>query len=642
MELLRDPKVAQQFQKLVTKFLTKNDSYDMGKFIGGMPITLERKDMNTLMLKGRDNKSKYTVTQKVDGTRVLMYIGADFGETSVKQRAVCFIDRNMKIYTIYNHQRAFLPYVNSPEMLIDGEIIFFDKDGISHKELESRYVRGISFMAFDILFGPENIDVSSDDQKVIGQSFSFTVPEDGKLRTMPWQYINRYDILHKLIIPSKFNKSEPILTQAFKGVDWFNVELKPIYFLDSIKNNRVLYNDTKTGYLQTLLSKNRKEFYELLKQTYGKQISVFIQKTLNLDGLIFTTSDTLYKIGTWNTFMSTQFKWKPASEQTVDLLVIKISNNRANVYMSKGKEIVPYQNRGKAVEVNVPIETPQRVIAEFGVEADSFKFKGVRTDKSYPNSLNTVMNVINSFKNPVDINDLYYFLNLSETSDKKILKRVLEYSSKSKLLQCVSKKDSVNILEPFQVEAVNELIKSVNVEKDIEVELRFGILRQTFSPRISSSKFMDILNKVESYGYQKEIEDFVDVYEGNVRTRYIYSQDFGKYIYHDSIEKSRITNVDIVMQNIINFDVRIAKSLEKKVKKYIQQGDSYRKYRTSYTESQGLFRIDFTSITPGVYFNRNFIPQEDSNETFQIEIEFLRNNINVNELFKFIAQNLTN
>ena len=43
MELLRDPKVEQQFQKLVTKFLTKNDDYNMSKFIGGLPVTLERR-----------------------------------------------------------------------------------------------------------------------------------------------------------------------------------------------------------------------------------------------------------------------------------------------------------------------------------------------------------------------------------------------------------------------------------------------------------------------------------------------------------------------------------------------------------------------------------------------------------------------
>ena len=639
MELLRAPKVEQQFQKLVTKFLTKNDDYDMKKFIGGLPITLERKDMNNLMLKDKNGEYNYTVTQKVDGTRVLMYIGPDAEIASVKQRTVCFIDRNMQIYTIRNNSRDILPYVNTREILLDGELVFFDNDGVSHKELESRYVKGVSFMAFDILFGPENIDVSSDGDKVVGQEFSFTVPQDGKLRTTPWKYINRYDILHKLIVPSKFNKFEPILTEAFKGVNWFNVEIKPIYFLNVLKDKQTLYNESKTGYLQILLSKDRKDFYNFLKETYKKQINVFTQRTIKLDGLIFTSKDTLYKIGSWDSMMTTQYKWKPASEQTVDLLIIKFANNRANVYMSKGKEIIPYQIRGKAVEVNVPVETPNRVIAEFGLEDGNFNFKGVRTDKSYPNSLNTVNNVVNSFKTPVNINDLYYFLNLSETSSKAHIRKVLEYSSKSKLLQCISKKDSINILEPFQVASIDDLIKSVNTEKNIEVELRFGILGKTFDPKIPSSVFKDILSKIDTYEYEKQVDDFIDVYTGNIRTRYIYSEDFGKYILQESIEKSRLSNVDIMIKNILNFDVRIAKSLEKKVNKYNSEGDGFRKYRTSYTEPGGLFRIDFTSITAGVYLNREFTSKK-STEIFQIEIEFLKNNINVNEFFKFIADML--
>ena len=235
MELLQDRKVEEQFQKLVTKFLSKNDNYDMKKFIGGLPITLERKDMNTLMLKGKNGKNKYTVTQKVDGTRVLMYIGPDEKIASVKQRTVCFIDRNMKIYTVRNDNRDILPYVNTREMLIDGELVFFDRDGESHKELDSKKVKGISFMAFDILFGPETIDISSDGSKIVGQEFSFTVPEDGKLKTLPWEYISRYDILYNLIQPTPMNKSEPILTEAFKGVNWFNIEVKPIYFLETLK-----------------------------------------------------------------------------------------------------------------------------------------------------------------------------------------------------------------------------------------------------------------------------------------------------------------------------------------------------------------------------------------------------------------------
>ncbi len=641
MELLRDPKVEQQFQKLVANFLTKNKNYDISKFIGGLPVTLERSDMVHLMTKGRDDNSKYTVTQKVDGTRVLMYIGPDSETASVKQRTVCFVDRNMKIYTLRNDTRDILPYVNTPEMLLDGEIVFFDKDGITHKELESRYVKGVSFMTFDILFGPENIDINSENEKIIGQEFSFIVPEDGKLKTFPWQYINRYDILHKLIIPSKFNKSEPILTGAFKSVNWFNIELKPIYFLESLKTHRVLYNESKTGYLQTLLSGNRRDFYNFLMKTYGKQINIFIKKTLKLDGLIFTAADTLYTIGSWDKLLTTQYKWKPSNEQTVDLLVRKVSPQAAGLFVSKSGNIEPYQVNYKQVIVQVPQNIKDNDVAEFSIDQSGrFIFKELRKDKKTPNGLRTVLNVINSFKNPVIINDLYYFLNLSESSSKSEIKKVLEYSTKTKLLQCVANYKTINLLESKQLNLINDMIKNVNVNKEIEVELRFGILKQGFNPKISKQSFIDILRKVESFDFQKTVDDFVDVYSENIRTRYIFSNEFGKYIFFDSIIKNRISKIDITMQNVINYDVRIAMSSEVKVKQYNEVGESYRKYRLSFTEPNGLFRLDFTAITSGKYSDRSFVMNKDSNETFQIEIEFLKNDININNLFKFITQML--
>lgn len=641
MELLRDPKVEQQFQKLVANFLAKNKNYDITKFIGGLPVTLERSDMAHLMTKGRDDKSKYTVTQKVDGTRVLMYIGPDSETASVKQRTVCFVDRNMKIYTVRNDTRDILPYVNTPEMLLDGEIVFFDQDGTAHKELESRYVKGVSFMTFDILFGPENIDINSENEKIIGQEFSFIVPADGKLKTFPWQYINRYDILHKLIIPSKFNKSEPILTGAFKSVNWFNIELKPIYFLESLKTHRVLYNESKTGYLQTLLSGNRRDFYNFLMKTYGKQINIFIKKTLKLDGLIFTAADTLYTIGSWDKLLTTQYKWKPSNEQTVDLLVRKVSPQAAGLFVSKSGNIEPYQVNYKQVIVQVPQNIKDNDVAEFSIdESGRFIFKELRKDKKTPNALRTVLNVINSFKNPVIINDLYYFLNLSESSSKAEIKKVLEYSTKTKLLRCVANYKTINLLESKQLNLINDMIKNVNVNKEIEVELRFGILKQGFNPKISKQSFIDILRKVESFDFQKTVDDFVDVYSENIRTRYIFSNEFGKYIFFDSIIKNRISKIDITMQNVINYDVRIAMSSEVKVKQYNTVGDSYRKYRLSFTEPNGLFRIDFTAITSGEYSDRSFVMNKDSNETFQIEIEFLKNDININNLFKFITQML--
>ncbi len=94
------------------------------------------------------------------------------------------------------------------------------------------------------------------------------------------------------------------------------------------------------------------------------------------------------------------------------------------------------------------------------------------------------------------------------------------------------------------------------------------------------------------------------------------------------------------MKKVINYDVRIAMSSEVKVKQYNITGESYRKYRTSFTEPNGLFRLDFTAITPGDYSDRSFLMTKDSNETFQIEIEFLKNDINVNNLFRFITQML--
>lgn len=643
MELLRDPKVEQQFQKLVTKFLAKNEKYDMNTFIGGLPATLERSDMSNLMSKNQQDQSRYTVTQKVDGTRVLMYIGPDTGISQVKQRTVCFIDRNMKIYTVRNETRDILPYVNTREMLLDGEIVFFDKDGTAHKELESRYVKGVSFMAFDILFGPENIDITPEDTKVIGQEFSFIVPEDGKLKTFPWKYLNRYDILHKLIIPSRFNKSEPILVEAFKRVNWFNVELKPIYFLNTLAKHRVLYNDSKTGYLQTLLSGERKNFYDFLMKKYNKQVNTFIKKTLKLDGLIFTASDTLYTIGSWDKLLTTQYKWKPSSEQTVDLLVKKINPNVASLFVSKRGNIEPYQVNYRQVNVEVPQYVKDDDVAEFSLDENGkFVFKELRKDKKTPNSLRTVINVVNSFKNPVNINDLYYFLNFSEKSTKSEIKKILEYSTKTKLLQCVANHKSINLLDANDLKKLNDMIKNVNINKEIEVELRFGLLKQRFNPVIVKPNFLNILKKVESLNFKKEIDDFIDIYSDKVRTRYKFSEDYGVYIFNDSIIKNRISNIDITMNHILSYDVRFAMSSEVKVKQYNEDGECFRKYRTSFVEPNGLFRIDFTAITEGVYTNRNFVLKQDSSEIFQIEIEFLRSDININNLFKFITHILGN
>ena len=637
MELLRDTKIEEQFHNLVKKFLTKNENYGTSKFIGGLPVTLEREDVFNLLTRDSAGEFKYTVTQKVDGTRMLMYIGYDTGN---KQRIVCFIDRNMKFYTIRDSARSILPYVNSREMLLDGELVFFDSDGKSHKDLESRYVKGVSFMTFDILFGPENIEVKSDGSKFMGQSFSMMVPESGILKTYKWPYISRYDILHKLIVPSMFNKEEPVLTDAFKSTNWFNIELKPIYFLGSIKDNVVLYNSSKSGYLQNKLTGSRKEFYNMLMNKYGKQVNVFIKRSLELDGLIFTAADTLYTIGTWNKMATTQYKWKPIEQQTVDLLIRKQNQEDmvAALYVSKQGKVQPFQVNYKNVSANVPPEVSNNSVAEFSIDTDgNFIFKEVRTDKKFPNALKTVLNVINSFKNPVNINELHYFLNISKLG-RKDLEKVLNYSSKTKLLQCASYYKDMATLNEKDSQAITEMINASAANKELELELRLGVIERNFNPRLSKDRFEYLLSKIDRINFKKNIDNLVDVYGNSIRTRYLFSNDLKRYVLFESIVKNRIKNLDLNTTSFLNNDIRVALSSETKIREYNSSGEAYGKYRISFTEPNNLFRIDFTIISDGTFSNRTFEPKEKSIMTYQVEFEILSNEVKPDKLFKFLSQ----
>ena len=632
MELLRDSKIEEQFHKLVKNFLTRNEKYDTSKFIGGLPVTLERQDVFNLLLKDASGNYKYSVTQKVDGTRMLMYIGYDTGNG---QRIVCFVDRNMKIYTVRDAARSVLPYVNSREMLLDGELLFFDSDGNGHKELESRYVKGVSFMAFDLLFGPENIDVKPDGTKIMGQSFSMTVPQDGVLKTFPWKYINRYDILHKLIVPSQFNKQEPVLTSAFGKTDWFNIELKPIYFLGSIKDRVILYNSIKSGYIQTLLSKQRKEHFQMLTDVYQKKSSVFIKKSLELDGLIFTASDTLYTIGSWNNLTTTQYKWKPVEQQTVDLLIKKVNELNGQLFVSKQGKLEPFQINYKNVVVDIPPSVINNSVAEFSIDSDeNFIFKEIRTDKKMPNALKTVLNVISSFKNPVNINELHYFLNIDKLG-KKDLEKILSYSSRPKLLQCASY--NLNTLETKDSLVIKDMIKIATSNKEMELELRLGMIEKSFNPRLQKDRFNYLMQKVEKVNFLKNLDDFVDVYSEKVRTRYLFNNDLQRYVLFESIVKNRVKNLDLQTRSFLNNDVRVALSTETKIREYNDSGEAYRKIRHSFTEPTGLFRIDFTSITDGVFGNRMFTPNEKSIMIYQIEVEILSEKVSPENLFKFLA-----
>lgn len=629
MQSVRDSRVIDKYNELVRKFLMKNEKFDAKRFVGGMPVTLERKDILDLTLKAPNGNFVYTATQKVDGERMLMYIGYDNGD---RNREVCFINRKNEIKSLFIEQP--LPNVKTPEMLLDGELVYFDMEGKSHKEYKQGITRHASFMVFDILYGPEKIEVEND-VKVIGQSFSMTVPEDGILRSLQWIYINRYDILHKMIIPSQFNKNLPILTEAFKNVPWFNVELKPIYFLGQIKDRVEVYS-----YLSEKLSENRRNFYDFLSNEFNKPKSPFVSRRLNLDGLIFTSAETPYTLGNWDAPGKKQFKWKPSEQQTVDLMIRKIDNTSANLLVLKGERHEVLNFNGKIATSNIPDSSKNGDILEFkisGTRQDlKFIFHEPRPDKKKANAIRTVLGVINSYSNPVDIKKLNLFLNI-ETLNTANLKQVLSIIPPNKLTACAVKNISGLVLNENLYNNIKRLIRD-STNKEIELEIRLGEIKGRFDPDISKDKFQSLISKVEKLGFKKELTDFVDIYSNEkVRTRYIYSSDFKKYILFESIIKNRISNVDLNSNKTLDFDIRFSLSQEKKVNKYNTEGESTLKSRISYTDPNGLLRFDLTTIKEGIFFDRDFKEKEGIKVKRQFELEILSNKIDPRKLFQFLA-----
>ena len=239
---------------------------------------------------------------------------------------------------------------------------------------------------------------------------------------------------------------------------------------------------------------------------YNKQVSTFIKRTIKLDGLIFTAADTLYTIGSWDKMLTTQYKWKPADEQTVDLLVRIVSPGAAAMFVSKGGNIEPYQVNYKQVIVKVPPSIKDNDVAEFSLDQNGgFVFKELRKDKKTPNALRTVINVINSFKNPVNINDLYYFLNLSETSTKAEIKKVFKVSNAGKIAGSkvmngeIKSKSKARIIRDGVVVYSGE-IQTIYREKNQVKEVGAGL-----ECGISLKDFIDFKEKdvIESYLAEK-------------------------------------------------------------------------------------------------------------------------------------------
>jgi hypothetical protein len=557
--------------KEVIKNITREPNYN--KFIGGLPVTLERNDIYTIVSKDLNKNYRYSVTQKVDGIRLLLF--ANYKKEN-GMRNITFIDRNNDFYKLNNFTRDELPTFNGPKTLIDGELVVYDKEN-NVVNASERYtnIKSFSYMAFDILYGPMSIEYTGPPEYKklqIGSEVSMAGPIGGKM----WPYQKRYDLLYQLIVPNNLNDNRPPLSSAFKDCEWFIPEIKPIYFINSLKTTDKLYeSNNNKAFFQKSLIKFRKAFYELINTNLrtGKNKGELIN--VNLDGLIFTPFDTEYVIGgPWKKFLNVQYKWKPIEEQSIDFLIkieksgiklqVKVGDNIIDFINQKSKQ--PYEIVDKSINEIRSLKVKNGTIGEFTWNSRERKFEllGIRKDKTSPNGLITAINVMNAIRFPVDLEIIKKFFIVDRLNPLGI-KELLQYMTKSQLLRCGIKNEKIELFnDNFKVNLI-EQIQKFKENNENELEIRFGTIESDrFQSNISFNLYKQILD-ICSILFKKikpEYSVYYDLFKGNIRTRYLYLEDLSSSIPLASIEKQNLSNINIDYKYIYNIDLRFSLSSE--------------------------------------------------------------------------------
>lgn len=636
-------KVLSSYYDLVKTSILRQDKEE---FIGGLPITLLRRHVINLLQKSRKypGYSKYTVTSKVDGTRLLMFINEkDSNDDS--RRKVHFIDRSLKIYTLSNKEKYYLTSVRGPKMILDGELVFF-KGNQSHYYLPPSDTEYLSFMVFDILYGPTSVkieDVMIDTQPKYGSANAMAGPIGGK----QWDYARRYFILKNLIMPTKDNGKFPPLSLEFADSNFFRIELKQILYISELTSGSVIDN------INNSLETHRSEYYNFLStKSDGKSLNDKLKKSkLEFDGLIFTPIDTEYVTENWNKFMNTQYKWKPPKEQTIDFYV----KNTGDAIKLKG-QVKDYKvvelyvlSRGNLTLFNFENSSQGLVesryiirdgtIAEFGFSEKyrKFMFNRLRLDKSKPNSWRTAETVKESILYPVDINLLQKLYNGNVESIAILGSEYVTPLQRNRLLLCTG---SLEFLKESSVKIIKQMIDFKQKTKDAELEIRVGKIKgKYFNTNVSLNKYIDTNKLFDGIGWKNSVSNYVDASLDSVRTRYKFVPGVG-LVKLDSIVKESVTKLDISLSHLGSFDIRFANSLEKVADKTVSFEEATRlteKRRISYLDPNGVIRVDLTEV--------NLVKLIDSNITrvgnteFQIEFEILSGDIS--SIVKFLEYYIT-
>jgi hypothetical protein len=273
-------------------------------FIGPSSYTLQ---MENIAVLGETSivpniRKNYTVTDKADGERKLLYIAPKTGK-------IYFININMNVQftgMVCGNKKFY-------HTLIDGEHIKYDKNG--------KYIN--LYACFDIYY-------------IAGQSvreYAFSDIEQ------PHEGVEETKGEKKKEEPTRLSLLSKVLITGEDGLSLFNIVMKTDCTLLTIKCKK-FNSDYGYGTIFHACS-------DILTQIKDGQFEY------NTDGLIFTPSDTgvgsdeigkagpLYKIS-WKK----SFKWKPPEFNTIDFLVSskRDKNGKEDIHtIIDGQEIIQYK-----------------------------------------------------------------------------------------------------------------------------------------------------------------------------------------------------------------------------------------------------------------------------------------------------------
>lgn len=472
--------VLEQYRKLLKGFLLKKETDPI--FVGGVPVTLTRDNMIELLDRSyKYTDYKYTATAKVDGTRFLCFITES--HPGATNKSVYFIDRSMEIFKLVSKNNIPFKNVSLPRMLLDGEMVFY-KNKKAYSMLPQYETEYLTFMVFDILFGPSDLyftDIFTETEPHFKEAVAMSGPIGGPR----WDYNSRYSILKKLFIPSSDNNNLPPLPMNSIDSTFFRFELKNIIsikFFGQSKNVQEL--------VERSFKTNRSSYYDFLNKNTTERKLILINNSLKntkitFDGIIFTPLDTEYVFMTWSKYKNILYKWKPSSEQTVDF---KIAKTGDKVVLSGSSQeyvkcILYFRRFDKKSKVDQYIEwkpgkneprfglvhpdTPDGSICEFFVnmEENVFVFSRLRELKG-ANALMTIKSILEFVKNPVNINLLSRIItdqpqsNTIKLNALEGLAGVLTKEQKLKLLICL---DMVEFIDPL---VESEIINFIDAIKE--------------------------------------------------------------------------------------------------------------------------------------------------------------------------------